>query len=411
MYAPVARMSSVRMLISKAVHEDLTIRQLDIPTAFLNGEVKSEIYIKLPQGLKTQSRNNVLRLKKALYGMAESPRCWNEKIDQFAIQEEFNRSHYDYCLYYKYNCWLLIYVDDIILVGDVQSTIQGLKREFNAKDLGEMKMFLGMEIERGKDILTIKQTKLIEKILKRFNMEDCIGAWTPMEKNLQLQEKEEKIKVPYRELIGSLMYLTVTSRPDLAYSVSYLSRYLDKPSQQTWLAGKRILRYLKQTKARGLIFKKSKSKVLRAYSDADWAGDKNDRKSVSGSIIYYGQNPVTWFSRKQKCVALSTAESEYIAAAQTAREILNLIGIRRQLGEDDEAKILMDNQSAICMAKSFENSNRMKHIDISVHIIKDLVHKEIITVEFVSSNDNYADLMTKSLCKDKFYSFVNNMLS
>ena len=120
-------------------------------------------------------------------------------------------------------------------------------------------------------------------------MEDCICAWTPMEKNLQLQEKEKRIKIPYRELIGSLMYLTVSSRSDLAHSVSYLSRYLDKPSQQTRIAGKRILRYLKQTKARGLIFKKSKSRVLWAYSDADWAGDKNDRKSVSGSIIYYKQ--------------------------------------------------------------------------------------------------------------------------
>lgn len=411
-YSPVARLSTVRMMISKAVQENLPIEQLDIPTAFLNGRLKSEIYIKVPQGLKATNKNTVLKLNRALYGLTESPRCWNETINKFAKENGFKRSDYDNCLYYKEDCWMLIYVDDILLIGETKNTKEALKNNFNAKDLGNMKVFLGMEIERNKEQIIIRQTKLIGKVLERFNMQDCNGVKTPMEANLQISDDDRRIEVPFRELVGNLMYLTVTSRPDLAYPVGYLSRYLDRPTEQIWKAGKRVLRYLKETKDAGLIFKKSSGSALHGYSDADWAGDRKDRKSVSGSMLFHGGNPIAWLSKKQNCVSLSTAEAEYIAAATTAQELMNVKGVQEHLGHNnnDEVLLLVDNKGAISMAKNRENSKRTKHVDIKFHFIRDLIEKEELRIDYVSSCQNFADLMTKSLPKQKFYNLINHFL-
>lgn len=413
-YAPVARHSTVRMFISKALQEDLKINQLDIPTAFLNGKLKSEIYIKVPQGLKVKNSNSktVLKLKRALYGLTESPKCWNETIDDFAKNNGFQRSEYDYCMYYKNDCWMLIYVDDILIIGNGDDIIKELKQKFNAKNLGKMERFLGMEIQRNEDTIIIKQTNMIEKILQKFNMSDCKGMKTPMEinYNIQIYDDEEILDVPYRELIGSLIYLTVTSRPDLTFAVSYLSRYLDKPTEQLWKASKRVIRYLKETKYKGLVFRRTTDNNLYGFSDADWAGDRNDRKSVSGGIILHGVNPIAWFSKKQSCVALSTAESEYIAAAATAQELVNLKGLSQHLKFKNDAILLVDNIGAISMSKSYENSKRTKHIDIRAHFLKDIVEKGIIAIEYINSNDNLADIMTKSLCKDKFLKFRDQFM-
>lgn len=412
-YAPVARHSTVRMFLSKAVQEDLMITQLDIPTAFLNGKLKTDVYIKVPQGLELKNTNTVLKLRRALYGLTESPKCWNETIDNFAKKNGFQRSDYDYCMYFKADTWMLIYVDDILIIGNGQDTINALKTEFNAKCLGEVRKFLGMEIERSVNTLIVKQETMIEKILKRFNMTDCKGIKTPMEiqYNIQVNENDEILDVPYRELIGCLIYLTVTSRPDLTFVVSYLSRYLDKPNESLWKAGKRVLHYLKETKDKGLVFKKIEDTNLYGYSDSDWAGDRSDRKSVSGGIILHGVNPIAWFSKKQSCVALSTAESEYIAAAATAQELVNLKGLSKHLNNNCDALLLVDNIGAISMSKSYENSKRTKHIDIRAHFLKDIVERSVISIEYVNFNVNLADLMTKSLCKEKFENFVNQFMS
>lgn len=233
------------MILSKAVQDNLKIIQLDIPTAFLNEKLKSDVFIKIPQGLEIKNNNTALKLKRALYGLVESPKCWNETLDEFAKANGFQRSEYDYCLYYKEDCWMLIYVDDILIIGNGEDIIKAIKEEFNAKYMGEMKNFLGMEVKRNKDILELKQTKMIEKILTKFKMDECNGIKTPMERNynIEIKDNTEVLDVPYRELIGSLIYLTVTTRPDLTFAVSYLSRFLDKPNEELWKAGKRVVRY------------------------------------------------------------------------------------------------------------------------------------------------------------------------
>lgn len=401
-YAPVARMSTVRLFLSKSVQDDVPIKQLDVPTAFLNGELKTDIYIQYPDGVKKEERK-VLKLRKALYGLKESPRLWNERLHNFLVKNDLKQSQHDFCLYMGQNVYVLIFVDDILILGNGQKIIAKLKKEFQAKELGNINKFLGMDIKSTEKGLEIKQSSIIEKILLKFNMNNCKGASTPMEINFKINEKAEVIDVPYRELVGSLLYLATISRPDIAFATCYLSRYLDRPTQELWTAGKRILRYLKQTKEKGLIYQKEDNNIsLQGFSDSDWAGDTVDRKSVSGAAIFYRGNLVSWMSKKQSTVALSTAEAEYVAAALTVSEMIYIRGVLQDLNCDNEMCYLyIDNQSTIKMIESYENSKRSKHIDIKVHFIKDVVNKNLVKLKYVQSNENRADVLTKSLSKLK----------
>lgn len=358
------------------------------------------------------TRAQALKLNRALYGLKEAPKVWNDTFNKFAIENKFKRSEYDSCLYCKKDVWLVVYVDDILVTGkteEVKKLIKALYKAFQAKGLGEVKEFLGMSLERTPTELRISQRKMIEKVLKNFKMEQCKGISTPMEVGFQLQEDEQEILqvVPYRELIGSLMYLCTTTRADLMYSVSYLSRVLDRPTTQAWKAGKRVLRYLQQTKEMGLTYKRINSVKLKlnAYADANWATDKLDRKSISGSVIFFQGNAINWFSRKQNCIALSTAEAEYIAAAATAQDLINLKGIINEFNLTAEATLLCDNQSAILMSKTQENLKRSKHIDIKFHFLKHLVQTKKIEIKYICSEENVADMFTKPLGKEKFHKF------
>ena len=308
---------------------------------------------------------------------------------------------------------MIIYVDDILLTGcseRMDKVIESLKKEFNAKDMGDVTNYLGIEVKRSSETLQLTQTKLINKILEEFKMTDCNGTSTPMETTLQITEGEPIIQVPYRKLIGSLMYIATTTRPDIMFCVSYLSRFLDKPTDKIWKAGKRILRYLQETKNLSIIYKKTtENEKIEAYSDADWAQSKIDRRSVSGSIIFYGGNPVSWFSKKQHCVALSTAEAEYIAAASTAQDIVNLRGVINEFSVNSDCILYIDNKSTILMSKTYENSKRMKHIDIRHHFLKDLICNGDVVMNHVCSSNNIADILTKPLCKEKFTRFRTAM--
>jgi len=243
-------------------------------------------------------------------------------------------------------------------------------------------------------------------------MDNCHPISTPLEKGFQLSEDEINNEVPYRSLICSLMYIAVTTRPDISHAVSVLSRILDKPSNLSWRAAKRVLRYLSGTRTVGLNFTKGDPE-LQGYSDADWGGDIESRRSTSGFVALFGGNPVSWFSKKQSCVALSTMEAEYYAASAGAQELVNLLGIISVFCESDKSKacLSVDNASAIALVKTFQNSKRGKHIDIRAHFIKDLYQKGIIDVKYVSSCDNLADMFTKSLSKERFVKLRNDVLN
>ncbi|CAH0730285.1 unnamed protein product, partial [Brenthis ino] len=220
-------------------------------------------------------------------------------------------------------------------------------------------------------------------------MSDCKGANTPMGKGFEYNKDEEIIDVPFRELIGSLMFVSTSTRPDIAFATSYLSQFLDKRTKTLWTQAKRVLRYLKHTINIGLQFNKSKENSIICYSDADWAGCNVDRKSVTGSVTLYNNNVVAWLTRKQNCVALSTAEAEYIAAATSACDLLYIKGLYMDFKcvknvSDIKCTLLMDNRGAIELTQSYENSKRAKYIDIKMHFIKDLVDKKILDIFYVS---------------------------
>lgn len=413
-YSPVAKMSTVRMMLSFALNKNYLTRQLDIPTAFLNGELEQDIYIKTPEGVDSDSP--VLKLRKALYGLKEAPRSWNRKFHEFVTKNGLIRSSCDVCLYSGRNLWLVLFVDDILLVGkkeELSNFTSLLKGEFNAKDLGEINCYLGANISRNKEEIKISQKTMISALLDRFNMSDCKGVSTPLASDGLPQGDGKVIHVPYRQLIGGLMYLCMISRPDIMFATSYLSRFLDRPNPSLWKSAKRILRYLNQTKDFKLVFKKNPSLDIIAYSDADWAGDRRDRKSTSGTAVYFGGNLISWKSVKQQSVALSTAEAEYVAAAQTAAEVIHLHNLARSVSvsaSDKVPLIKVDNKSAIFMLSNYENSKRSKHIDIKVNFIKDLIANNKIKIEYVQSENNIADILTKGLVAQRF-EFLREKLS
>lgn len=267
-----------------------------------------------------------------------------------------------------------------------------------------------MEIEFSQISLSISQRKLIRRILTKFNMMDCKGTKSPMETNFQFKE-EDSIDIPYRELIGSLLYISTMSRPDITFAISYLSRFLDKPTKTLWTAAKRILRYIKETIDYSLVYEKNTNNEINIYTDADWGTDKVDRKSTSGVAVYYGKNLIAWMSRKQTTVALSTAEAEYLAASVAMTEGISIKGIAIELSHDETIpmKLNIDNQSAIHLIKSFENSQRSKHIDIKAHFIKDIIAKNITTLGYVPTHENVADIFTKATNYNSFIKFRDKL--
>lgn len=267
-----------------------------------------------------------------------------------------------------------------------------------------------MEITREEGKLKFNQKKLIEKVLQKFGMEECRGAHTPMEQGVMILDEEIIHDVPYRELIGCLTYISTTSRPDITYATSFLSRYLDKPTKTLWITAKRVLRYLKHTANKCLTYTKSDKKQLLAYSDADWGSEKDNRKSVSGCAIFHNGNLVSWFSKKQSTVALSSAEAEYVAAAMSTSEIVYVKGISNNFNcVNNETYLLVDNQSAIKMIENNVNNKRTKHIDIKYNYIKDCVNNKIIMLSYVPTNENIADIFTKPLNAVKHSYFVNKL--
>jgi hypothetical protein len=325
-FAPVARYTSIKAIISLVASMGWNLHQMDVKTAFLNGAIEEEVYIEQPQGFKVHSRDtHVCRLKKYLYGLKQAPRAWYAIMDSYLTRLGFSKSHAYPNLYYKVMdnapIILLLYVDDLFIIGEEYLIIQckkDLASEFDMKDLGLMHYYLGLEVwqKRGEGFLG--QGKYAIKILQKFGMMDCKSMDTPMNADIR------KVKVPdsnlvypslYRQLIGSLMYL-VNTRPDICFVVNTLSQFQMEPRQEHWIVAKHVLRYICGTINYGLRYTASSDIQLHGFTDSDWAGSAEDRKITSGMCFSLGSAMISWSSRKQKSFALSTAEAEYMAACE-----------------------------------------------------------------------------------------------
>jgi len=405
-YAPVAQMNTIRTVLSVANHKKMHIHQLDVKNAFLNSELKEEIFMQPPEGLKVQE-GNVLKLKKALYGLKQSPREWNCKFDCFVKTLGFCQCPSDDCLYVLRKgvnvLYLLLYVDDFLLVCDSLSWLEELKmkltEKFRMRDLGEAKYFLGIKIDRTENSMFLSQRSYTEMVLTRFGMSECVSVNTPLELKPDFNVSGPCIVgvKPYREVIGSLMYLSLTTRPDISVAVNHYSQFQNNASEIQWKGLKRILRYLKGTLDFGLCYKGTEVCPIKCFVDADYANGP-DRKSITGFLIEVFGDNVSWVTRKQSTISLSTTEAEFIALAMSVSVLLWFKQLLLDLGIDTKARIpiMEDNQSCI---KYLENwtQKRMKHVDVKHKYVRELYLKGIIILVYVPTQDQKADVLTKSL--------------
>lgn len=347
-FAPVARIETVRLILALTGTNGWKVHHLDVKSAFLNGNLEEEVYVLQPQGYeKKEEPNKVLRLPKALYGLKQAPRAWNACLDRHLKSIGFTRCAHEYSVYTKrYDEQALIvgvYVDDLIITGSCPKSVQKFKKEMNTKfemsDLGLLTHYLGIEVNLKESRITLKQESYAKNLLVKTGMLNCNPTKTPMEHKLKLKKEDGSELVnptEYRSIVGGLRYLTHT-RPDITFVVGIVSRFMEKPTMNHLQAVKGILRYIKGTLDFGLKYSKGEEPVtLKGYTDSDLGNDVNDRKSISGMAFFVNENLITWASQKQKCVALSSCEAEFMAATMTACQG---IWLRRLLSEITEKNI------------------------------------------------------------------------
>ncbi|UYV70600.1 hypothetical protein LAZ67_7003638, partial [Cordylochernes scorpioides] len=361
-YSPIIKHKSIRFLLALAVEREWNIFQMDVKSAYLNAPLHETVYMELPESSLNHenSSNEVCLLKKSIYGLKQSGHEWNEKLDQISTSIGLERSRMDPCVYFSKDIILGVYVDLLVTTSSVESYVKfksSIQGEVDIKDLGEKSLEYGMEHAKE--------------------------ASTPLDPGMFTEgpEGKEACRAPYQQAIGNLLWLAGMTRPDIAYAVSYLSKFNSSPLQQHWNAVKHLLRYLKKTKDLKLVFSKT-GKKLAAFADADWGSDKEDRKSYSGYIFVLGGAAISWCSSKQKCIALSTAEAEYYALCEAAKKLYD---------------IYIDNQGAMFLAENEVVSERSKHIDIRHFFIRDLIKDGKLSFVYVPTEENPANLFTKNL--------------
>ena len=425
-FSPVVKHSSIRILLALVAQFDLELAQLDVKTAFLHGELKEEIYMTQPNGFKVAGKEKlVCKLHKSLYGLKQSPRQWYKRFDKFMSGQKYTRSLYDPCVYFRKLqdgtfIYLLLYVDDMLIASKSKVEIDKLKSqlscEFEMKDLGEAKKILGMEIERdrSKGKVCLSQKQYMKKVLQRFGIDNKTKpVSTPLASHFKLKstmspstddERKYMAKVPYASAVGSLMYCMVCTRPDISQALSVVCRYMHNPGKGHWQAVKWILRYILGTVDVGLVFEQDKmNHCAVGYVDSDYAGDLDKCRSTTAYVFTLASGAVSWKSNLQHTIALSTTEAEYMAVTEGAKEALWLRGLLEDLGViQDYVDVYCDSQSAIHLAENQVTHNRTKHIHVRFHKIRQLVEDGDIQLLKVGTEDNPADMLTKSVPLSKF---------
>ncbi|KAK4381916.1 Retrovirus-related Pol polyprotein from transposon RE1 [Sesamum angolense] len=417
-FSPVAKMVTVRSIFSLAAFKNWKIWQLDVKNAFLYGELDREVLMEQPPGFVSEEfPTHVCLLKKALYGLKQAPRAWYGKVAQYFIFCGFRVADSDSSLFVKTkskgHLLVLLYVDDMLITGENEAEISCLRNDlsvrFEMKNLGEIGCFLGLEVKKTGHGFFISQRSYAKNLLDRFGMGESNGIATPMEPYLKLNKEEGqplRDERKFRQLVGSLIYLT-TTRPEIAFSVSVISQFMQSPRSSHLDAAKRILRYIKGSLDYGLLYKNSNDFKLKGFTDADWVGDASDRRSTSGYCFNIGSAVVSWCSKKQSTVALSSTEAEYMAATIATQEC---IWLKRLIGDiygkvNYTVPIECDNESAIRLASNPVFHGRTKHVEIHHHFVREKVLNQEVELKGIHTNDQVADIFTKALAKPKFESF------
>jgi len=420
-FSPTAKIISVRCLLALAAARGWSLHQMDVNNAFLHGDLAEEIYMSPPPGLQRQGENNlVCRLHKSLYGLKQASRQWFAKFSEAMCSAGFIQSRADYSLFTKTRgklfTALLIYVDDILITGNDHASIVDTKKflhsQFNLKDLGNLKYFLGIEVSASKKGIFICQRKYALEIIEDVGLLGAAPINTPMERGLKLSDQGVLLKEPskYRRLVGRLIYLTV-SRPDITYAVHVLSRFMHEPRKLHMEAALRVVRYLKGAPGQGLFFSSNNDFRLRAYCDSDWAGCPLTRRSTTGYCVFLGPSLISWRSKRQKTVSLSSAEAEYRAMTGACCELTWLRQLLKDLGliHHEAALLFCDNKAALHIAANPVFHERTRHIEMDCHFIRDKIQDGSVITRYVSSTHQLADILTKSLGKESFIPMIRKL--
>lgn len=434
-FAPTMKLASLRILLALAARHRLSMYQFDIKTAFLNAPLTEEVYLVPPPGFPVppSAKKKALKLHKCIYGLKQSSHEWNNHMNGTLVEGDmgFQRSMMDACVYYRRgdgDSFELsgLHVDDILLLttdGEHGRHRFGaaLKQKYSIKDIGPVGVMLGIRVRRSADgsIVSLDQQAAIEALLTQHNMQHCNAVSTPMMPNLKLgtgtSSVEEMKDKPYAAVVGSLLYLSQCTRPDIAHAVGVLCRFMQNPGVQHWQAVKYLMRYLKGSAHLTLTFNGNSLNDdggLTGAVDSDWGACVSTSKSISGWVLWFAHGPVVWASRKQSCVALSTAEAEYIAAAEALKDVLFVQQLLEELTfpVDKPTVLLEDNDACIAISTRPGTSARTRHIRRRFHFIKDHVHRGDLELVPVESAENAADLLTKPVTRDVFMKLVGKLV-
>ena len=413
-YAPVARTTTIRVLFALASLHNLYVHQMDVKTAFLNGDLDEEVYMEQPEGfVLPNNEHKVCKLKKSIYGLKQAPKQWHVKFDNAILSNGFRHNNGDKCLYSKtcknYVIIVCLYVDDMLILSDDMKGIEETKRflssTFKMKDLGEVDTILGIKVTRHSGGFALGQAHYIEKVLNKFSHLKAKEANTPFDHSKPLVKHSGRAvaQLEYASVIGSFMYAAQCTRPDISFAVSKLSRFTINPSVDHWKAIGRVLGYLKKTKNLCLHYSKFPS-ILEGYTDASWIANLGDNLSTTGWVFTLGGGAVSWGSKKQTCISHSTMEAEFIALAATGKEAewLRDLLIEIPIIKEDVSTISIhcDSQATLARAYSGVYNGKSRHISLRHGYVSELIQRGVISISYVRSSENLADPFTKPLTRD-----------
>jgi hypothetical protein len=429
-FAAAAKMPSIRTILAYAAQEDWEIHQIDIKSAYLNAPLKEKVYMKAPPGVLTPEQVGlVLELLKAIYGLKQAGREWHELLSAVFRLLGFTRSSIDHSVFYKHkmeeHTIVAVATDDMTIASkrlcDIEKFKSDIMKHFDISDMGEIRWFLNFEIRRNRAerTISINQQAYIEAMAAKFGLTNAKRVSTPMDPGAQFSKDQcpstptQQMRmrgIPFAEAIGSVLWPTTVSRPDAAEPTNVLAQFVQNPGMVHWEGVKRVMSYLLSTKHYWLTFGGKRQLGLRGYCDSDWASQPH-RHSISGYSFHIGKGAVTWSSKKQHIVALSSTEAEYVAQNHAAREALWLRNFINEVTNQatGPVTIFSDNQGAIALAKDNKFHARTKHIDIRYHFIREAVQDKKLCMQFIPGTENPADIFTKALPKAIFVKFVEKL--
>lgn len=423
-FSPVVKPATIRVVLSLAVSRGWTLRQIDVSNAFLHGFLAEDVYMQQPPGFEdSRYPSHVCKLQRAIYGLKQSPRAWYARLSARLFQLGFVPSKADTSLFIfnrsGVQVFMLVYVDDIVIAGSTPAAVEGLVRSlsdtFPIKDLGSLAYFLGLEAACNSGGMIPTQRKYVLDLLLRVNMENCNPVPTPLVPTERLARDTGAFLGPddsfrYRSVVGSLQYLTLT-RPDISFAVNKVCQFLSQPTEAHWEAVKRILRYVKGTLDTGLRIRKSPFLNISIFTDADWAGCVDDRRSTGGFAVFVGPNLVSWSAKKQPTVSRSSTEAEYKALANGAAEAMWVSSLLKELGVTQQQVPVLwcDNLGATYLTANPVFHARTKHIEIDFHFVREQVADGALKVRFISSQDQLADVFTKPATRQMLDRFKSNL--